>query len=850
MGLLIVSPYATTIYDKSRVSLLRGDPRYGSLSGMLTANTTPVVQTIRHTSKDLLARILATENLTVRHDPAAQTASMDVVNRVLTLPVWTDMTNEVYDMLIGHEVGHALFTPHTEADKRVSGPWCAAAEEIAGINQETPRCQMLLNIVEDARIERMMKQKFPGMRRDFFKAYEYMKANDFFGINAKSAGELNALRFADRINLHYKLGTIGDTGIYFSDTEREYLKRIDAAKTFDDITDIVRDLWNTKAYNEPGQKQDAGDGTGDGDIGDMDNDGNDDGQQQQGKSNSGQTNSGQSPSKGNDSQPGQDPSNGASQQQGDQKSNQSGAGRHGDHSSVAGSTQQAMQDHLSSRTKTSGSYQYMTLPEPDLTKIILGWRDIAKEFVQFDSKVSGVYDMPAIRRVATEMSSKFMSDSKPIVSLMVKEFEMRKAADASARVRVATTGVLDGVRVCNYRITDDIFRRHATVQAGKNHGFVIFIDWSGSMSPVIGPVFNQALQVMMFCRRVGIPFDVYAFSNATQAGRGERDQWKTTASNNVIFNSFMLMHLFSSSMSSVAFNNQVALMWSVAHQRGLAAECERRGMRIGWSAPIPDFMHMGSTPLDESIACAMKIVPEFRTRNRVQIVNTVFLTDGATTGPWGGGNAYDSMCGDKATSNMEFLTVGHKNYAAAPSSTAAMLRALRDQCDTRVIGFFLVEAPNKVYAEGKFAPAKPNRYSGELDSSYSYVDATGRECPSKVGYLTQGLIPLDRPAIISAWNSRPILSADDCKRANDEIARFAEEDYCIAVPTSFVGAGYDEMYMIRAGLDVDNTDHLGALNADTATVAQVKRALLKSARGKLKSRKMFTRFVSLISTQA
>ena len=60
--------------------------------------------------KDLLAKLLATEDVTVMH-ANAKTASFDVKNRVLTLPVWNDMTNETYDHLTGHEVGHALYTP-------------------------------------------------------------------------------------------------------------------------------------------------------------------------------------------------------------------------------------------------------------------------------------------------------------------------------------------------------------------------------------------------------------------------------------------------------------------------------------------------------------------------------------------------------------------------------------------------------------------------------------------------------------------------------------------------------------------------------------------------------------------
>ena len=39
----------------------------------------------------------------------AQTAQFDVDSRVLTLPKWKRASNSVYDMLVGHEVGHTLY---------------------------------------------------------------------------------------------------------------------------------------------------------------------------------------------------------------------------------------------------------------------------------------------------------------------------------------------------------------------------------------------------------------------------------------------------------------------------------------------------------------------------------------------------------------------------------------------------------------------------------------------------------------------------------------------------------------------------------------------------------------------
>ena len=61
--------------------------------------------------KGTLAKLLATENLIVEHR-VVDTASFDVDRRVLVLPIW-DVSDRVYNMLVGHEVGHALYTPNT-----------------------------------------------------------------------------------------------------------------------------------------------------------------------------------------------------------------------------------------------------------------------------------------------------------------------------------------------------------------------------------------------------------------------------------------------------------------------------------------------------------------------------------------------------------------------------------------------------------------------------------------------------------------------------------------------------------------------------------------------------------------
>ena len=115
------------------------------------------MQNTVNTVREQTARLLATENITVVQDAKAPSAYFDLKNRTLALPVWKGMTDSQYDMLIGHETGHALFTPNG------NGGWVDTAKAIAadagfGGDQEAIRAATgIINIVEDARIERLVK---------------------------------------------------------------------------------------------------------------------------------------------------------------------------------------------------------------------------------------------------------------------------------------------------------------------------------------------------------------------------------------------------------------------------------------------------------------------------------------------------------------------------------------------------------------------------------------------------------------------------------------------------------------------------------------------------------------------
>ena len=202
------------------------------------------------------ARLLATEAIRVVHKKDAETAAFDIKDRVLTLPLWTGMSREVYDMLIGHEVAHALFTDAAIDEK--SGH-LKACVDIDPDNPDGPKS--ILNIVEDARIERLIKAKYPGIKRDFVMGYRWLWDNEIFPI--EDMGGISNADLLDRLNLHFKLGIIGIIEIPFTEEEKVWVDRLENTKTFEDVVEVARDLYQ-KIKVEGGLEMQKGNGTGDG----------------------------------------------------------------------------------------------------------------------------------------------------------------------------------------------------------------------------------------------------------------------------------------------------------------------------------------------------------------------------------------------------------------------------------------------------------------------------------------------------------------------------------------------------------------------------------------------------------
>ena len=560
---------------------------------------------VNYEVKGQLAKLLATEDLIIENKKVP-TASFDVDRRVLTLPMWEKASTTVYDLLVGHEVGHALFTPNEN--------WKIKHPEVP---------MSFVNILEDARIEKLMKRKYAGIVKTFYMGYSELSDQDFFELEKNDVEDMN---LPDRINIYHKVGKFVDVPF---DYDEEYFR--DAASktdTFDQVLDLASELHefmknrNTESL-EMGFNIDnisMGQGGGDATLEDLINAEKTD---QEGEGDSIPSGLGESgderPDLGEDTTEYEEP-----------EYNPYG-GEHNDFQTITDKTLSDNLENLNDKKAMQSMYdtEYCTIPtlnlktlhakNADVHSYLEQWwidqqKNYDKEIQQEDN-----YRLPMNLFASVDNEYRlFRRSAQKEVNYLVKEFECRKSADAYARATVSKTGVLDCTKLHSYKYNEDLFKKITTLPDGKNHGLIFVLDWSGSMGEYLLDTLKQMYNLIWFCDKVNIPFDVYAFSNTYNRGQQESKFHNEVEKGNfVVGGDFKLMHFLSSKVNKKTLDNQLLNIWRVCRQ-----------FRVYSSYSAPPQVSLSGTPLNESLVALHTILPKFKRENQLQKVQCVILTDG------------------------------------------------------------------------------------------------------------------------------------------------------------------------------------------------------------------------------
>lgn len=691
---------------------------------------------ITQQSTDILAKLLATENLTVVRGDVS-TASFDILNRVLRLPRWKEMTPVVEEMLMLHEVGHALFTDPKSIYQEVF---------------DTKRhLRDYANVIEDVRIEKKMKERYPGSRKSFNLGYRELNDRDFFGVKDKDLAESLLI---DKINLYFKVGF--NCGVKFTAAEQDIVRRVDQCKTEDDVVRLAEEIYGFSQDELERRK-------------------------------SGQP---------------------KIVDEVEEEYEYDGEGEYCD--------DEIEYDELEEddRPRTPRSVKgkpNLVDPKEELTEELK-----AKTLEKFDKKLEQLADetlrvsyfepkfefqspeviipfrtvLSGIRREPEEIDKhkflKFKSTSSPMVNYLIKEFEMKKSASMYKRAKIAKIGQLDSKKLYAYKIKEDLFRSVMQVQEGKKHGMIFLLDWSGSMSNCIEETLQQVINLAMFCQRIQIPYQVFAFTD----GHGDRYATDTNIAKNEngLGNSctFKLLEFYSHKMTNAEFTKMTEYL-----------------MNRPWNKM--DY-GLNGTPLNEALLYMVDYVGKFIKNYDVEKMSFITLTDGdggslhcyrksIKNGPsW----EYD-VNGKPVRINSQSILrdpITKKDYDIGGDSneqTAALLSLLRDRYAVNSVGFYLLN--NSVRSALGFV-------------KHNTVGLSATQMSSLADRIVYG-IRKDKHYIM---NNIP---------------------------------GRDELYLLPA--DVKIQDRALQIDSETMNAGQIARELTKVMNARKTSRVVLSKFIGIVS---
>ena len=445
-------------------------------------------------SYSLFAQLLASERLRVTVDRRAKTASFSPEARILTLPSWSNFDNDAWLLFIAHEVGHALFTP---ADSFTRDSFTSLVTKY-GHNAVLG----VANVFEDVRIERLVREKYRGLAGTFSRGYHSLMNREFFGFTSQTIVPAWASKTVlDRINIYAKVGGLLRLSLTEAQ-ESQWFNRALRAETFDDVMVLVAEVMsqlteqqrqqaaqaaqnNQPSQGQPSQGQPSQSSQGQPQDGQSQSDApsQDDAQESQPQSSQSQSDAQDGSSQSQPSQDGESKDDQPSQSSQDGESQeqkaQSSQGDPNAPSSVASSdpftvaSQQAAEQSLRNSVDTWLGDGVTMLPT---STAYLHHNDRTIEQMLAVWKAT-----PEQREFFRTLSHQQRREQSSILATMIAAFRANQAAWQSRRVQVSRSGIIDTAKLAQYKLTEDLFLRRRSLPEAQNHGFVLHVDWSGSM---------------------------------------------------------------------------------------------------------------------------------------------------------------------------------------------------------------------------------------------------------------------------------------------------------------------------------------------------------------------------------
>jgi len=727
-------------------------------------------------SIDILSRLLAEENLQIVHDSTASTASFNPATRILTFPTYGDqISTDAQTGLALHETGHATDSPDGDETRRLFKKYGKS----------------VVNILEDVRIEKLVKEKFPGSKKFFARGYdELVLEHNFFGTASnENPFDFNDKSFLDRVNIHFKIGA--KAMVKFTKAEQALVDEIAEIRTVEDLERLsakLKEIAEENASTDMHMSFDPAEGAGEMGDDDVDvqygesddpetaEDGeeseaadgsesseSDDGEESDGSESSESDDSDGEGSDGSESDEDGDDSDGEgsdgseSDEDGDDSDGEGSESSDAD--GEAGSEESADSDEdgadagegddgeadgeesdgdddsqgddgegdesseFDGEGDTSPSDEDTDAgdaPENDGVDITVDdleeseTEKASKEALERLARNAGMVGQlpksvnipdiaqpwqdiePWVNRLIEDYGqnwgenlAKFRNEVKPVLTKMVAEFNRQAAGTVSRRTSFKDTGVLDPMKMVHYKYNDNIFKRRKYVRDGKNHGAILFVDFTGSMSRRIVPVMRQVVLMVEFCKKVNVPFRVYGWSDRYLPGSfGRDDEYGSMKGRRAEFGTVGITEVLNSEMPKAKLEK--FLKWALSG----------KGMTPG-----------GSTPIVSAFYHTLPLVRKFRKESSVDVMKLMFFSDGDGTANlpnWGAKSWIDEETGTQY-SKSEMMdsffkdgSVYRTDYNAQTDQQIFFLsRVLKDRYNVDTVFMFMNDNHKSYYYGGR-----------------------------------------------------------------------------------------------------------------------------------------------------
>ena len=742
-------------------------------------------------TKSNIAKLLATENITVEENNV-RTASLDVKNRVLTLPVFKHENKNVIDMLIAHECAHALWT---------------GTDDWVSITNESEEFRAYCNVLEDCRIDRMIQKKYPGVTKNYIAGYKELIKIDFFGVNSR---DLNTLNLIDRINLYYKSSKTEN--IDFT-VDGWVLVEIDKLKTFDDVKILAEKLLQIEESKQESKSTDTHD------YDDSESDDDDSSETQSSASNDDDEEIEESEEKSELTDGSSQTNNNSNDDEGADSQDADPMDNVPDNDLMP----ETLQNENNNKEKLTYNgkkyFKYFTLPDVNLSKVIVSNEKFRKDFRTIfrnhitppDADLTS-YESGQHKKYYDNLKTdfkKFKNDSNKTVNYLVKEFEMKKSADLYKKSSTDKTGTLDPLKLKNYKFSEDLFKRVTITPDGKNHGFIFLLDWSGSMHDSIKETIDQLIQLVYFAKKINIPFEVYAFTDMSKSYYSSDDVNNfNIKSGDMQMQSCNLINFASHKLKKTELDESLLYVYHCAryysdyyrqHRGRYNAQEES-----GWTVGLTKEYYLGSTPLNESLVILDKLIPLFKRKYSIQKMSMITLTDGYSNNSWTGVLDRTPPRFDLETQIVPILKDKNKKYTVTQGQiknsygfakrfgprdyTNLMVTYLKKKYDIKIVGFHIVKNP-KDYSVGSY-----------LDTGTSFEDR---------GELTKDL------------RTKGFMSAQ-------------------------VTHGYDDIYLLNKNKLSVKENKMDDITSDMKT-SQIRRLFAGGMKNKLNSRILLNKFIEKVA---